>query len=99
MEDTKYISLFTDFDTTLFKAGKHYRIYEKLGAHRLEANGKKGVFFAVWAPNARYVSIVGSFNGWDPQAHPLQVRWDGSGIWEAFIVGVNTNELYKYHIE
>src|SRR5690606_20544825 len=58
-------SLFTDFDVTLFKAGKHYKLYEKFGAHVITmSNGIKGTYFAVWAPNAKYVSVIGNFNGW-----------------------------------
>ncbi|MGX5691442.1 1,4-alpha-glucan branching protein GlgB [Arcticibacter tournemirensis] len=92
-------SLFTDFDIQLFKAGKHYYLYNKLGSHVAEHQGQKGVYFAVWAPNARFVSVVGNFNLWDRQSHPLKVRWDGSGIWEAFLPGVQEAEYYKYFIE
>lgn len=92
-------SLFTDFDIQLFKAGKHYHLYNKLGSHVAEYQGQKGVYFAVWAPNARFVSVVGNFNLWDRQSHPLKVRWDGSGIWEAFLPGVQEAEYYKYFIE
>ncbi|KAA8485283.1 1,4-alpha-glucan branching enzyme [Arcticibacter tournemirensis] len=92
-------SLFTDFDIQLFKAGKHYHLYNKLGSHVAEHQGQKGVYFAVWAPNARFVSVVGNFNLWDRQSHPLKVRWDGSGIWEAFLPGVQEAEYYKYFIE
>lgn len=91
-------SLLTDFDVSLFRAGKHFRIYRKLGSHLLEVEGKQGAFFAVWAPNARNVSVIGSFNGWNPAAHPLAPRWDGSGIWEGFIPGVKKGDLYKYHL-
>lgn len=91
-------SLFTDFDIGLFRAGKHYKLYEKFGSHVFSLHDRRGTYFAVWAPNAEAVSVVGNFNGWDPHAHPLYVRWDGSGIWEGFIPGVDTGELYKYHI-
>ncbi|WP_353186278.1 1,4-alpha-glucan branching protein GlgB [Parapedobacter lycopersici] len=91
-------SLFTDFDVGLFRAGKHYRLYEKFGSHVLSLNGRQGTYFAVWAPNGETVSVVGSFNGWNPNAHPLNVRWDGSGIWEGFIPDVGLGDLYKYHI-
>ncbi|WP_276133157.1 1,4-alpha-glucan branching protein GlgB [Polluticoccus soli] len=94
-----HASLFSDFDIELFKAGKHYRLYEKLGAHAMEHNGKAGTYFAVWAPNAQYIAIVGNFNHWDRGQHKLHARWDGSGIWEAFVPGVNTGELYKYYID
>ena len=93
-----YFTLITDYDIALFKAGKHYRIYEKLGAHAASHNGENGVFFAVWAPNAERVSLIGNFNGWTPGAHPLQLRWDDSGIWETFIPGMTEGEIYKYHI-
>ena len=81
-------SLFSDFDIDLFKGGKHYRLYEKLGSHIIEVNGQQGVYFAVWAPSAKAVSVIGDFNGWNAQEHPLNVRWDSSGIWEGFIPGI-----------
>ena len=92
-------SLFTDFDIDLFKAGKHFRLYEKLGAHLTEVNGVKGVYFAVWAPSARLVSVVGDFNFWVQGEHQLNVRWDGSGIWEGFIPGIDKGTTYKYKIQ
>jgi 1,4-alpha-glucan branching enzyme len=92
-------SLFTDFDIDLFKAGKHFRLYEKLGAHLIEVDGVKGVYFAVWAPSARTVSVVGDFNYWISGEHQLQVRWDASGIWEGFIPGVEKGATYKYKIQ
>jgi 1,4-alpha-glucan branching enzyme len=92
-------SLFTDFDIDLFKAGKHYRLYEKLGAHLLELDGVKGVYFAVWAPTAHSVSVVGDFNFWTQGEHLLQVRWDSSGIWEGFIPNIEKGTTYKYKIE
>jgi len=92
-------SFFTDFDISLFKAGKHFRLYEKLGAHLTEVNGVKGVYFAVWAPSARYVSVVGDFNYWNHGEHRLQVRWDSSGIWEGFIPGIEKGTVYKYKIQ
>ena len=92
-------SLFTDFDIDLFKAGKHFRLYEKLGAHLTELNGEKGVYFAVWAPSARSVSVVGDFNFWIQGDHQLNVRWDGSGIWEGFISGIDKGTTYKYKIQ
>ncbi|MBT8204319.1 MAG: 1,4-alpha-glucan branching protein GlgB, partial [Eudoraea sp.] len=91
-------SLFTDFDINLFKAGKHFRLYEKLGAHPLELNGVKGTYFAVWAPAARSVSVIGDFNYWLEGEHKLNVRWDGSGIWEGFVPGVSHGAIYKYKI-
>jgi len=92
-------SLFTDFDIDLFKAGKHFRLYEKLGAHLVEVDGVKGVYFAVWAPTAHSVSIVGDFNYWTQGEHFLNVRWDSSGIWEGFIPDISKGALYKYKIQ
>lgn len=91
-------SLFTDFDIDLFKAGKHFKLYEKLGAHLVEVNGVQGVYFAVWAPSAKSVSIIGDFNYWIEGQHQLQVRWDSSGIWEGFIPNVEKGTRYKYKI-
>lgn len=91
-------SLFSDFDIDLFKAGKHFKLYEKLGSHLIEVDGVKGTYFAVWAPSARSVSVVGDFNGWYDSEHRLHVRWDGSGIWEGFIPDLGKGTLYKYRI-
>ena len=99
MNKVQPYSLFTDFDIDLFKAGKHFRLYEKLGAHLIEVDGVKGVYFAVWAPSARSVSVVGDFNYWIQGEHQLQVRWDSSGIWEGFIPGVEKGATYKYKIQ
>nr|WP_315149418.1 1,4-alpha-glucan branching protein GlgB [uncultured Flavobacterium sp.] len=99
MNKVQPYSLFTDFDIDLFKAGKHFRLYEKLGAHLIEVNGVQGVYFAVWAPSARSVSVVGDFNYWIQGDHPLQVRWDSSGIWEGFIPGIEKGTTYKYKIQ
>lgn len=90
---------FTDFDIHLFKAGKHFRLYKKMGAHPVEHNGKKGTYFAVWAPNAKSVSVIGNFNYWTKKQHPLHPRWDQSGVWEGFFPGIHQGELYKYAIE
>ncbi|WP_286968635.1 1,4-alpha-glucan branching protein GlgB [Flavobacterium sp. UBA4854] len=92
-------SLFADFDIDLFKAGKHFRLYEKLGAHLIEVNGVKGVYFAVWAPTAQAVSVIGDFNYWTQGEHNLNVRWDSSGIWEGFIPDISKGALYKYKIQ
>jgi 1,4-alpha-glucan branching enzyme len=89
---------FTEEDIYLFKEGNQFRLYDKLGSRRLTVGPQEGIYFAVWAPNARRVSVVGNFNGWNTNAHSLAVRWDGSGIWEGFIPGMQTGELYKYHI-
>ncbi|WMI67166.1 1,4-alpha-glucan branching protein GlgB [Mangrovimonas sp. YM274] len=91
-------SKFSDFDIDLFKAGKHYRLYEKFGSHIMTLEGKEGTYFAVWAPSAKSVAVVGDFNYWDDQAHQLHVRWDKSGIWEGFIPKVGKGSLYKYKI-
>jgi len=92
-------SRFTEFDTALFKSGKHFRLYEKLGSHSGIVDGAGGTYFAVWAPSAERVSVIGNFNYWDKDAHPLFARWDGSGIWEGFIPGVGKGALYKYFIQ
>ena len=84
-------------DEYLFGQGTHYDIYKKLGAHVSEENGKKGMFFAVWAPNAAEVHVIGSFNGWDETADPMK-RTKSEGIYTVFIPGVGTGELYKYLI-
>ena len=91
-------TLFTDFDIALYQSGKHFRLYEKMGSHVKEHNGRSGVYFAVWAPNAQRVSVTGDFNGWNPDAHVLLPRWDKSGIWEGFIPGIGHGTVYKYHI-
>ena len=91
-------SLLSDFDVALFLNGKHLKLYEKLGAIEMELDGEKGCFFAVWAPNAEQVSVLGNFNFWNKESHPLFRRWDDSGIWEGFIPGVLTGEAYKYGI-
>lgn len=91
-------SFFTDFDIDLFKAGKHYRLYEKFGSHITTVNGVEGTYFAVWAPSAKHVSVIGDFNFWIEGEHSLNVRWDGSGIWEGFIAGVGKGSTYKYKI-
>ncbi len=94
-----YISKFSDFDIHLFKEGRHYKLYEKMGSHPIDYKGTTGTYFAVWAPNARKVSVVGNFNGWNRDEHVLGVRFDSSGIWEGFIPGMKHGEVYKYHIE
>jgi 1,4-alpha-glucan branching enzyme len=98
LKNVEVYSRFTDFDIGLFKSGKHFKLYEKLGAHVIEFNGVTGTYFAVWAPNAHYVSVIGNFNGWNRGSHALYVRWDGSGIWEGFIPNIGSGEVYKYFI-
>jgi 1,4-alpha-glucan branching enzyme len=92
------VSRFSEFDIFLFKEGKHYKLYEKLGSHVMEYNGVVGTYFAVWAPNANSVSIIGNFNGWNREGHPLFSRWDNSGIWEGWIPNIGRGEVYKYFI-
>ncbi|MFT7001662.1 MAG: 1,4-alpha-glucan branching enzyme, partial [Spirosomataceae bacterium] len=70
-------SLLTDFDIELFRSGKHYRLYEKMGSHVIENQGVVGTYFSVWAPNASYLAVVGDFNSWDKGSHALMLRWDG----------------------
>jgi 1,4-alpha-glucan branching enzyme len=92
-------SLLTDFDVSLFISGKHFQLYKKLGSHIVTNDeGIQGVFFAVWAPTARFVSVQGSFNDWNQANHPMLRREDASGIWEIFIPNIGKGELYKYHI-
>ena len=98
MAQTKVHSLFTEFDINLFQAGKHYRLYEKFGSHITTVDGVKGTYFAVWAPSAKSVAVIGDFNFWLEGEHHLNVRWDGSGIWEGFIPDVHKGSIYKYKI-
>jgi 1,4-alpha-glucan branching enzyme len=90
-------SLLTQDDIYLFNEGSHFRLYEKLGAHAVDDGRLKGVYFAVWAPNAAQVSVIGDFNGWDKLSHPLHAR-DSSGIWEGVVSQLEKGALYKYHI-
>jgi len=93
-----FLPTLTEFDLHLFGEGTHYNIYEKLGAHYAEVNGIGGVQFAVWAPSARSVSVIGSFNGWDRRKHAMRVL-GGSGVWEIFIPGLPEGELYKFQVK
>lgn len=92
------VSLLSEADIYLFKEGNHFRLYDKLGSQLMTVDGKEGVCFAVWAPNAERVSVIGDFNGWDNKTHQLSPRWDESGIWEGFIPGIKSGSAYKYHI-
>jgi len=91
-------SWLSEDDLHYFNEGTHYRLYEKLGAHPTTQKGTRGTHFAVWAPNARRVSVIGNFNNWTPGEHPLHPRGK-SGIWEGFLPGIDTGTVYKYHIE
>lgn len=91
------ISLISEDDIYLFNEGSHFRLYEKLGAHPVHASRGSGVYFAVWAPDAEQVSVMGNFNGWDKRSHPLHPK-GMSGIWEGFIPELAKGTLYKYHI-
>jgi len=91
--------LLTPYDIYLFKEGKHLKLSEKLGSHPAELDGQGGTYFAVWAPNAKQVSVIGDFNEWRPDSHRLNPRKDDSGIWEGFIPGPTRGSLYKYHVE
>jgi 1,4-alpha-glucan branching enzyme len=102
VDSTKVVwnySLFTEEDIRNFQAGTNYRAYDLFGSHRVTVLGKEGYYFAVWAPNATAVSVIGNFNDWQPEGYPLFVRLDRSGIWEGFIPGISTGESYKYHIK
>ncbi|MDX1627183.1 MAG: 1,4-alpha-glucan branching protein GlgB [Fulvivirga sp.] len=99
---SKYIihhSLFTDFDIDLFKSGRHYKLYEKMGSHPLKLEGQEGVYFSVWAPNADSVQVVGDFNYWNGEGYELFPRWDHSGIWEGFTANAQVGSAYKYRIK
>lgn len=93
-----YGQILSETDLNRFSKGIHYNIYEKLGAHPMEINGASGVYFAVWAPNAVRVSVVGDFNCWDGRRHPMS-RLKDSGIFELFIPGLLAGEIYKYEIK
>ena len=91
-------SWFSPEDVYLFREGRHVKLYDKLGAHPVRSPEGIGVHFAVWAPNARSVSVIGDFNGWRKDAHPLRVREDGSGLWMGVVPEIGPGALYKYHI-
>ena len=91
-------SLFSDEDISNYQQGTNYSLYELFGSHAITVLDRPGYYFAVWAPNATRVSVIGNFNHWDTEAHPLTVRLDNSGIWEGFIPGMAKGEVYKYHI-
>ncbi len=91
-------SILSDFDLHLFGQGKEYRIYEKMGAHLRTVSGVPGVNFALWAPNARSVSVIGDFNGWRHGATPMHLRHQDLGVWECFVPGLTAGALYRYAI-
>lgn len=91
-------SLFSDEDVNNFQNGTHYSLYNLFGSHYREVLKTPGYYFAVWAPNATFISVTGNFNDWNKESHPLFVRQDNSGIWEGFIPNLNRGEVYKYHI-
>lgn len=94
-------SLFTDYDIELIKQGSQFRLFDKLGSHYVTKDGREGIYFAIWAPNAHYISVVGDFNNWDKGAHKMIRRADDTGIWECFIadVPVPPGSSYKYYLE
>src|SRR5262245_49590686 len=92
-----FAPLLTDFDLHLFGEGKLLRCYEKFGAQVRDVDGVRGVNFAVWAPNARSVSVVGDFNHWDGRRHPLKLHATG-GVWELFVPGLEAGEKYKFRV-
>jgi 1,4-alpha-glucan branching enzyme len=96
--EAEALSIFSDFDLYLFGQGKNYRIYEKMGAHPRIFNGVTGVHFAVWAPNALSVSVIGDFNGWQRGATPMTLSHQDLGVWECFVPGLQVGALYKYAI-
>ncbi|MBI3899666.1 MAG: 1,4-alpha-glucan branching protein GlgB [Gammaproteobacteria bacterium] len=91
-------SRFSEYDIYLLREGSHTRLYEKFGAHLVTHDGVDGASFAVWAPNAAQVAVIGDFNQWNPAAQPLRPRGDESGIWEGFVPGVKAGASYKYHV-
>jgi 1,4-alpha-glucan branching enzyme len=91
--------ILTRYDIYLFREGKHLQLYDKLGSHLLQLDGREGIQFSVWAPNAKHLHVIGDFNNWHPGTHPLKLRDDNSGVWEGFIPDIPRGTLYKYHIE
>jgi 1,4-alpha-glucan branching enzyme len=98
MSDAAPLSLLTAHDSYLFNEGSHFRLYDKLGARVIRSAGTDGTYFAVWAPNAERVSLIGDFNGWDPSSHALKPKGQ-TGVWEIFEPGIGKGTLYKFHVE
>lgn len=96
--NSEHFSLLNEQDVFLFKEGTHHTLYNKLGSRRMRKGKTEGTYFALWAPNAEQVSVVGDFNHWRSGTHGLKPRWDGSGIWEGFFPEIQKGHLYKYHI-
>ncbi|MDZ7288332.1 MAG: 1,4-alpha-glucan branching protein GlgB [candidate division KSB1 bacterium] len=94
----RFLPVLGELDLYLFGEGNHLQVYEKLGAHVMTIDGVAGVHFAVWAPNARRVSVIGNFNNWDGRRHPMRLH-PGVGVWEIFIPGLGEGELYRYEIK
>ncbi|MBQ7568478.1 1,4-alpha-glucan branching enzyme, partial [bacterium] len=88
----------TDYDEYLWSQANHHRAYLRMGAHEAEYNGVKGTYFAVWAPNAESVSVIGDFNGWQVGANPLNLRYE-TGVWGGFVPGIAQGCLYKYAVK
>ena len=93
----RFAQVLTDFDLHLFAEGTHYRVWERLGAHRMTIDGTTGVHFAVWAPNAQRASAIGDFNRWDGRAHPMR-RLVPSGVWEVFVPDLTDGDCYKFEL-
>ncbi|MDF9797211.1 1,4-alpha-glucan branching enzyme [Catalinimonas alkaloidigena] len=96
--ESSHITRLTEFDIYLFNEGKHYTLYDKLGSHLMNKDGVDGTYFAVWAPNAEKVTVIGDFNEWNREANPMLSRWDNSGIWEVFVPNIGKGTRYKYFI-
>src|ERR1700741_3534814 len=90
-------SVLSEFDRYLLSEGTFHRSYERLGAHFTERDGRRGVQFAVWAPNAKLVSVIGDFNSWSISANPMEPS--SAGVWETFIPHFGQGDVYKYHVE
>ena len=99
MNKAKSYTVLTDYDITLFQGGNHCRLYQKMGSHFTTVDGVEGYSFAVYAPAASRVSVIGNFNGWRAGKHDLYPRWDQSGVWEGFIPGLKPGDLYKFAVE